>query len=211
VNDGNGYFTDQSTSALTTTQLLSAYGSDGAMVDLNADGALDIVKVTRCANPTAVRALYNSPTEIGNFKGSGVSDFGSNSPTGVACGDLNHDALVDADLGFAGPGQMHLSLCGDDLTTAGSAATLSLTGAAANQPIFLPLALAANPVPLKGGTLVPNPIVLIVSGLVSSGSGTFEMPVAGAARASAHVTLKCIVKNAGVYEFSNALHAVIGY
>src|SRR6185503_21158003 len=51
---------------------------------------------TRCANPTAVRAIYNSPTDIGNFKGSGVSDFGSNAPTGVACGDLNHDAFVDA-------------------------------------------------------------------------------------------------------------------
>ena len=82
---------------------------------------------------------------------------------------------------------------------------------AGNQPIFLPLALAANPVPLKGGTLVPNPILLIVSGLVSSGSGTFEMPVAGAASASAHVTLQCIVKNGSVYEFSNALDAVIGY
>src|SRR6185503_5030161 len=88
--------------------------------------------------------------------------------------------VCQTDLGFAGPGQMQLGLCGDDLTTAGSVATLSLTGAAGNQPIFLPLALAANPVPLKGGTLVPNPILLIVSGLVSSGSGTFEMPVAGA-------------------------------
>src|SRR6187399_521544 len=68
------------------------------------------------------------------------------------------------DLGFGGPGTATLSVCGDDLTHAGSLATLQLEGAPANQPLVLVLSLTAGAAPFKGGTLVPVPILLLVSG-----------------------------------------------
>jgi len=95
VNDGSGYFTDGSAAAFTTTQLKSAFGVAVEAVDANVDGALDIVKSSTISNPTVVRLLYNSPASIGDFTGSGVSDFGTNSPYGFDIGNLNNDGIVD--------------------------------------------------------------------------------------------------------------------
>jgi len=119
--------------------------------------------------------------------------------------------VCQTDLGFGGPGSMEFSICGDDLTTAGSSAIMSLTGGVPNQPIFLPVALASNPVPLKGGVLVPNPILVLVTGLSTNGTGGFAAPVGGALGTNVHLFMQCIVKNGSIYEFSNALDMLIGF
>jgi len=98
VNDGNGFFTDQSMSHLTTMQLQSSFGSDVQIVDLNGDGKQDIVKVSLISVPFFVRALYNNPANVGDFATLGVSDFGTAAPEGVFIGNLNNDGLVDAAL-----------------------------------------------------------------------------------------------------------------
>jgi hypothetical protein len=94
VNDGSGFFTDQSAAAFTPTQLKSTFSADVKVLDLNADGHRDIVK---CGffPPIYVRALYNDPANVGNFTAMGVSDFGTSAPLGLDLGDLNHDSFAD--------------------------------------------------------------------------------------------------------------------
>jgi hypothetical protein len=96
MNDGNGFFTDETATRLTTLQASSSYGSDAVIVDLNGDGRVDIVKTSTASAPVVVRALYNNPANFGNFSAMGTSDFGTGMPYGAAFGDLNHDVLIDA-------------------------------------------------------------------------------------------------------------------
>ncbi|HEX5012222.1 MAG TPA: VCBS repeat-containing protein [Planctomycetota bacterium] len=370
VNDGNGFFSDQSASMFTTNQLLSAFGADAQIIDLNGDGANDVVKDTTLSNPTATRALYNNPAAVGNFTAMGVSDFGSNAPYGMDVGSLNNDGIPDVaiaddgndkfrlgasydllnkivwgplknysfvtgsddgfghnvhlrdldgngwndvlitdvdgdlvgcsrrmhiyhntgsvpgdmnivlkeesqqasggtgagwhgavgfsaadlkgsydmgfgdfdkdgdldfvfatcsgtnywqnetnpiqevcqtDMGFAGPGNMSLSVCGDDLTQASSVATMELENGVPLQPIFLVVSLSANPSPFKGGTLVPLPILAIVTGFSTDASGGFAVPIPGGASTPTHVYLQAIVKAGTVYQFSNAVDVLMGF
>jgi hypothetical protein len=370
VNDGFGFFTDQSATRFTVTQLQSAFGADAQLLDLNGDGAIDVVKDTTLSNPTALRALYNNPAAVGNFTAMGVSDFGSSAPYGMDVGNLNNDGIPDValaddgndkfrlggsfdafnkivwgalknytfvtgsddgfghnvfirdldgngwsdviitdvdgdllgcdrrmhiyhntgsvpgdmnivlkeeselatgstgagwkgavgfsaadlkgsydpgygdfdhdgdldfvlatcsgtnywqnetnpiqetcqtDIGFAGPGNMELSMCGDDLTTASSISTMSLTGGAPLQPIFLMVSLSSTPTPFKGGTLVTIPLLAIVTGFSTDGTGTFESPVPGGVSTPTHVFLQAIIKNGAVYEFSNGLDVLMGF
>jgi hypothetical protein len=90
-------------------------------------------------------------------------------------------------------------------------ATLQLTGAAPNAPLFIPMSLGVGPVPLKGGMLVPFPVLLLVTGLVTDGAGAFTAPVSGSAGAPLHVYLQGLAKNGAVLEFSNALDVVFGF
>jgi FG-GAP-like repeat len=115
-----------------------------------------------------------------------------------------------ADLGFAGPGNMHLSLCGDSLTEPGGVSMLRLSGAAPNAPLYIPVSLSIGPAPLKGGLLVPFPVLLMVSGFTTDGSGQFTAPVPGSAGAPLHVYMQCLVKHGTVLEFSNALDVTFG-
>jgi hypothetical protein len=370
INDGNGFFSDQSAARFTTAQLQSAFGADAAVLDLNGDGAIDIVKDSTLGSPTVVRALYNNPASVGNFKATGTSDFGSSSPYGMDVGNLNNDSFPDVgiaddgadrfrlgqsfdalnkivwgplksftfvtgsddgfghnvhlqdldgngwsevlitdvdgdvpgcsrrmhiyhnvgtvpgdmnlvlkeeseqasgstgagwkgavgfsaadlkgsydmgfgdfdkdgdldfvfatcsgtnywqnetnpiqetcqtDMGFGGPGNMELSMCGDDLTTASSLSTMQLSGGAPLQPIFLMVSLSANPTPFKSGTLVPVPVLAIVTGFSTDGSGNFSSPVPGGAASPTHVYLQAIIKNGAAFEISNALDVLMGF
>jgi len=115
------------------------------------------------------------------------------------------------DIGFAGPGNMELSVCGDDLTTASSVATMELTGAVPLQPIFLMVSLSSTPTPFKGGTLATVPLLAIVTGFTTDGAGTFSSPVPGGTATPTHVFLQAIVKNGTQFQFSNALDMLMGF
>ena len=367
VNDGNGYFTDESAARLTPAQLLSHWGADAQVVDANADGAMDIVKLTTLLSPRVVRLIYNDPAHPGDFTAQGVQDVTSISPYGMDVGNLNNDGFLDlaiadsgtdrfslgtgydalqhvswsalktytfldgsddgfghnayirdldadgwndvlvangdgdivtcfgrlhvyhntgtvpgdlnlalveevelssgsqgagwkgavgltvpdlngcydvgfgdwdrdgdldlligtcsgtqsfrnetdpvvcqTDLGFGGPGSMSLGLCGDPLTEPGGLATLQLAGAAPNAPVYIPISLSIGPVPFKGGQLVPFPVLVVITGLVTDGAGGLNLPVAGSGGVPLHVDMQCLVKNGSVYEFSNALEVIIG-
>jgi hypothetical protein len=103
-----------------------------------------------------------------------------------------------------------LSLCGDDLTQAGSFATLQLEGAPASQPIVLVLSLTAGALPFKGGTLVPVPILALVTGFATDGTGSFSTPVPGAAGAPTHLIMQAVMKNGSAWAISNALDVLLG-
>jgi len=118
--------------------------------------------------------------------------------------------VCQTDLGFGGPGSMVLELCGDDLTEPGSQATLSLAGAAPSSPVFLPIGLVNDPTPFKGGTLVPFPYLVLVSGISTDGAGTLSLPVSGAGGAAVTLYFQALVQNGPTLEFSNALEVVLG-
>jgi len=367
VNDGSGFFTDQSAFRLTTTQLLSEFGAEGQIYDVNADGLLDLVKCTTLASPRYVGVIYNNPGNVGNFTTMSIQKpQNGGAPYGFDLGNLNNDSIPDVvvhddatdrfvlgtgflwtatkpftyiagassdmgfghkvhirdldndgwndvliadidtdlpgcsrrlfiyhnlgttpgqqdlvireeaelatgnlgagwkgavgllaadlkgtsdvaladfdkdgdtdliiancllgarywqnetinddvcqvDMGLQGPGSMEFSICGDDLTTAGSLATMSLTGAAPSQPIFLPISLAFSPTPVKGGLLGTVPILTMITALSTDGTGSLSLPIPGGATTPMHLFMQCIVKNGSVFEFSNCLDVHIGF
>ena len=93
VNNGNGYFTDESTSRLTDEMLLSAFGAASEMADMNGDGVLDIVKQTSLNPPQHIAITYNNPNNEGYFNGYDIVD--QLAPYFVTVGDLNGDGRQD--------------------------------------------------------------------------------------------------------------------
>lgn len=81
------------------------------------------------------------------------------------------------DLGFAGPGNAVLAVCGDVLVSGGTA-ELTLTGAPASSPAFLVVGLTAAPTPFHGGSLVPVPI-LFLKPFPTDATGSLSLPVPG--------------------------------
>ena len=59
---------------------------------------------------------------------------------------------------------MQFSICGQELSFEGAQATFALGGAAPLQPVFLALGAGSVPTPLKGGTLVPSPPLIVMLG-----------------------------------------------
>lgn len=93
INDGNGYFTDQSTSRMTFPMLESAFGAAGVGIDINLDGAIDIVKQTALNPPQHVAIIYNNVNNPGFFFNYDI--IYSFAPYHVSAGDLNNDGLPD--------------------------------------------------------------------------------------------------------------------
>ncbi|MCH2142831.1 MAG: FG-GAP-like repeat-containing protein [Phycisphaerales bacterium] len=93
INDGNGYFADESDLRLTEEMRLSAFGAASVMADMNADGALDIVKQTSLNPPQHIAVTYNNPNQEGVFNGYQIVD--ELAPYFVSVGDLNGDGRLD--------------------------------------------------------------------------------------------------------------------
>ncbi len=93
INNGNGYFTDQSSARMSVTMLESSFGMATAIVDFNGDGKLDIMKDDALNAPQGVSISYNDTATEGFF-GSYDIAYG-NAPYHINTGDLNNDGLVD--------------------------------------------------------------------------------------------------------------------
>ncbi len=68
INDGNGFFTDETTTRMTASMSFSEFGTDAHIVDVDGDGDNDIVKNTAigcCGVDNHTSILYNDGT--GNF------------------------------------------------------------------------------------------------------------------------------------------------
>ncbi len=93
INDGNGYFSDESTSRMNSEMLLSAFGAASVIIDMNNDGVNDVVKQTSLNPPQHVAITYNNPANEGYFNGYDIIDTAA--PYFVNCGDLNGDGRMD--------------------------------------------------------------------------------------------------------------------
>jgi hypothetical protein len=138
-----------------------------------------------------------------------AADEGSGSIVEAAVDDVQVFRYVcdpcQTDLGFGGPGDLALSVCGGPLSTGGSN-DLTVTGATAGGPVFLALGFAANPLPFKGGLLVPVPLLTILTG-TANGSGEFSLVVPGG-NGPVNVIVQAVAPDAGQvlgFELSNAV------
>ena len=87
--------------------------------------------------------------------------------------------VCQPDLGFAGPGSVSLSVCGDPLAPTGHA-TLQATGLPPGGPSLLVYGLTAQPLPTHGGTLVPVPPTGLLPLIDTDRDGAHALPLAGA-------------------------------
>ena len=93
INDGNGFFTDESTDRMTTQMLESAFGAASAIADMNNNGIMDVVKQTSLNSPTHVAITYNDLDDEGFFDFYDIIANGS--PYFFSVGYLNDDDKLD--------------------------------------------------------------------------------------------------------------------
>jgi len=93
INDGTGFFTDESQLRMTSAMLKSAFGNSVAIDDMNGDGFNDVVKDTSLNAPQYVAVSYNDPSNQGFFNI--FDDFHFFAPYHTSTGDLNNDGRLD--------------------------------------------------------------------------------------------------------------------
>ncbi|RKY19602.1 MAG: hypothetical protein DRQ55_10220 [Planctomycetota bacterium] len=111
-----------------------------------------------------------------------ASDEGAGSLVEAALDDLTITRLLcdtscQTDIGFGGPGNMSLALCGQPLAS-GNQSQLSVAGAPAGAAVYLLVALSSNPTSFRGGTLVPVPHDLLLA-LNADGAGAGGLAIPG--------------------------------
>ena len=113
-----------------------------------------------------------------------------------------------ADLGFGGPGDVTISVCGADLS-GGQTATYELNSSLASSPGLLFVSLTSNPtfVPVLGGTIVPLPILVNVA-FVTDAAGDVIAPGIPGGSGPLSVYAQAVVADAAQpkgYAVSNAI------
>lgn len=114
ISDGNGFYTNQTSSRLTSSMINSSFGSAAHIYDMNGDGKLDIIK------------SENGPVDIHINGGSGfftqmATGFGS-ATYHVTVHDLNNDGRMDMVTSDDGIDRYHLNT-----TPAGSTGSPTFT------------------------------------------------------------------------------------
>lgn len=104
INDGAGFFSDQTLSRMTATMINSGFGTAGAIIDLNGDGVKDVVK----SENGPFKATYNNPANQGFFNKHETASSGSH--YGMSYGDLNGDGKLDIVIGDDGSDRYLLNI-----------------------------------------------------------------------------------------------------
>lgn len=96
INNGSGFFTDETLARMTQTMIASGFGTAGSIVDMNGDGVRDVVK----SENGPFKASYNNPANQGFFNKHEVPSSGAH--YGMSTGDLNNDGKIDVVVGDDG-------------------------------------------------------------------------------------------------------------
>jgi hypothetical protein len=229
----------------------TGFASNNLIVDLNADGwgdavyadiDVDIPSTNRMhiyhnvgpQDGTPVGGIPNMREEFGDHGGNwigakGLTNSDLQAVHDFAATDFNNDGLIDLlisrnagtqmwlqdaltvqpDLGFGGPGSITTSVIGDDLTTANSVARYQVNGAPSGALVNVVIGLSNTPTPFKGGTLVPVPVLDVIT-LPANANGAMGFLIRSNGGAPASVFTQAVVVDGGNYEFSNAVEVVIG-
>lgn len=89
INDGNGFFTDQTASRMTPAMFSVGFGTAGAIVDINNDGFNDLVK----SENGPFKTTYNNPANPGFFIKQTTPSSGAH--YNMSVGELNNDGKLD--------------------------------------------------------------------------------------------------------------------
>lgn len=96
INDGSGFFTDESSARMTTSMRASSFGTSATIEDMNLDGVNDVVSISgsgATGGLTRSSIAYNNPNNEGFFNILQEPYVGS--PYHVSVGDLNNDGQPD--------------------------------------------------------------------------------------------------------------------
>lgn len=96
INDGTGFFTDESSARMTPEMRGSSFGTSAVIDDMNGDGVQDVISVSgsgQTGGLTRSSIAYNNPNNEGFF--STLQEPYSGAPYHTATGDLNADGRQD--------------------------------------------------------------------------------------------------------------------
>lgn len=177
-----------------------------AIFDFNQDGFVNQVDLNAFALVYEVDCNNNGTNDLADVL------------AGTAA-DANQNLLPDecefcqSNLGFAGAGTLALSMCGDDLTTAGSRGTFQLVNGPANAPVLIAIGIAANPYLITPTEyLVPlEPLVALVDFFTTDASGRLRITVHGGGNVPVLSWVFQAATFDGVaFDLSNALAVSVG-
>ncbi len=97
INDGNGYFSDESEERLQPTMIESTFAPTAVIADINGDGHNDIVKGEVSQHPTSIEIYFNN---LGNEAAADgffnvAQSVGSAGAYDLSVADLNNDQIGD--------------------------------------------------------------------------------------------------------------------
>jgi len=177
--------------------------------DTDADGLADVVVGAFRADPTfffagQVRVFVGLPASCQNT----ASSY-----------DYSHDGVPDdcqvcqPNLTAEGPGNMHLVVCGDDLTQAGSTSKLVVSKGTPGEAVYILFSLDKNPTPGLGGVIYPFPNPWILTAVLDS-DGIFAFAIPGGVNTPLTVYTQAIAPWPGGtndYEISGATAITVGF
>ncbi|MBL8860113.1 MAG: VCBS repeat-containing protein [Planctomycetes bacterium] len=112
INDGAGNFTDSLQTRMSAGMLMSTNGLASKIIDVNGDGARDIVKLSSQHPNGDNFVAYNLPSSVGIF-----GAYQAITPSGAAyhmdLGDLNQDGRPDLVVGDDGNDHYRINLAND--------------------------------------------------------------------------------------------------
>jgi VCBS repeat protein len=109
INDGNGFFTDETSARLTSQMTTSFFGTSAVIADLNGDGFNDILD----GESGVVNMIYNNPANEGFFNI--LHNPYGGAPYHANVGDLNQDGKLDVLISDDGPDRYLLNEGNDAL------------------------------------------------------------------------------------------------